>query len=96
MSTTATISPRFPVKQLQRYPGLVASDFEAWDSYLESKPTGFLGFDYDIRVTTRRPPAGADNPEMEQGIIDATLARRIDIIGFRSDSIWIIEAKFDL
>jgi len=67
-------------------------DIPIWERFIDSVGADFLGFDYDVKVGSGTKPIkglGAKYARMQ-----AILSKyRIDVVGWRSDAIWIIEVK---
>ena len=87
-----THEPRFPPEKLTRYPHMFPLDIPIWERFLDSFSADFLGFDYDVKVGSGTKPIAGLGAKYER--MQAILSKyRIDVVGFRSDSIWIIETK---
>ncbi len=86
------ISPRWPNTPLPKYPHLAGSDIPTWDAWIHRFGQHFTGFDYDIHVG-QGLPASIDNPVAMATMWSALTQKRIDVVGYRSDSIWLIEVK---
>lgn len=72
------------------YPHLLPPDIEVWERYLKDHKAEYNFFDYDVRVGNGKDPGPKYNDTIRQMAIDLT-QRRIDAIGYKNDSITIIE-----
>ncbi len=52
----------------------------------------FLGFDYDVHVGAGLEPTPATRPNL-QGMWLSLTQKRIDVVGYRGNEIWLIEIK---
>ncbi len=87
-------TPDFPPTKLLKYPHMFALDIAIWERWLDRFATDFDGFSYDVKVGSGTPPA----PDLREPFItmQSTLSKyRIDALGFKSDSIHVIEVKPD-
>lgn len=84
--------PRFKPDKLFRYPHMFPLDIIIWERFIDSPGNDFSGFDYDVKVGSGTPaPIGTgDNYARMQAILSKY---RIDVVGHKGDSIWIIEVK---
>lgn len=78
--------------KLLKYPHMFPLDIAIWDRFLDLHGSEFLEFDYDIKVGSGTPPVDGlgDSYIRMQAILSKY---RIDVVGYKSDSIWIIETK---
>ena len=86
------ISPRFPAKHLAHYPGLVGSDIPIWRRFIDRYAHRYVGFDYGVRVGVGGYLV-YEIPENVAGLEYATLAKRIDAVGYTKTDIETIEVK---
>jgi len=84
----------FPPTRLLKYPHMFALDIEIWERWLDRYAGDFSGFDYDIKVGSGTDPVdGLGEPYIRMQRI---LSRyRIDVVGYKSGHIYIIEVKPD-
>ena len=84
--------PRFSNEKLVRYPHMFPLDIAIWERFLDNHGSDFDGFDYDTKVGSgTEPPSGVgDNYARMQQILSKY---RIDVIGYKKGSIYIIEVK---
>lgn len=67
-------------------------DIPIWERFVDSFGADFLGFDYDVKVGSGTPPVEGLRPKYRR--MQRILSRyRIDVVGFKSNAIWIIETK---
>jgi len=84
--------PKYKSEKLIKYPHMFPLDIAIWERFLDAYGASFLGFDYDVKVGTGTQPREGfgDNYARMQEILSKY---RIDVVGYQSDSIWIIETK---
>lgn len=87
-----TNGPAFPNTKLFKYPHMFPLDIAIWERFVDRFGSDFLGFTYDVKVGSGTEPAEGvgDNYRRMQAILSKY---RIDVVGFKSDAIWIIETK---
>jgi len=87
-----THEPRYGTDKLIRYPHMFPLDIAIWERFITSDGGAFLGFDYDVKVGSGTKPIKGlgRNYERMQRILSKY---RIDVVGYKPDSIWIIETK---
>lgn len=89
-----TNEPRFPNHKLEKYPHMFPLDIPIWERFIDRFGDDFLGFDYDVKVGSgTKPVAGLGDKYVRMQEILSKY--RIDVVGYKSDSIWIIETKPD-
>lgn len=88
------MDPKFPYQRRYKYPHLLPSDAAIWDRFIREYPNFFTEIEYDVHV--------GEGIEIDQNWPDyiATMAttltqRRIDVIGYKDNSVWIVELKQD-
>ncbi len=83
---------KFPYKRYLKYPHLRPKDVKIWNKFIDDNPDFFKEVEYDVKVG-----AGREYPEAEEGPIKEDLIylskKRIDVVGFTNDEIYIIELK---
>lgn len=84
--------PPFPPELLLRYPHMFPKDIAIWERFLVAYPSVYTGFDYDVKVGvgTEAAPGVSENYVRMQQILSKY---RIDVVGYQSNSIHIIEVK---
>lgn len=85
-------SPRWPNTPLAKYPHLAGSDISVWDAWIRLFGPLFQGFDYDYHVGQGLEP-DKDAPYPLQAMWTQLTQKRIDVLGYRSKSLWVIEVK---
>ncbi len=82
----------FPATKLFKYPHMFPLDIAIWERFLDSHGADFLGFDYDVKVGSGTTPIEGlgDKYARMQSILSKF---RIDVVGFKRNSIYIIETK---
>lgn len=86
--------PDYPPARLLKYPHMFALDIEIWERWIDKFADDFDGFDYDVKVGSgTKPVPGLGQPyERMQEILSKY---RIDVVGYKGGSIYIIEVKPD-
>lgn len=95
MSTTSIKPfPRYTRENVHKFAHFGKGDAEVFSRFLKSQLSEkYLGFDYDIKVGKFAVDA-LDNPTPEAKLQSGTLAKRIDVVAFRSlFTLDIIEVK---
>lgn len=89
-----TNGPRFEATKLNKYPHFFPLDIPIWERFLDAHGSDFSGFNYDVKVGsgTKSPKGFGANYRRMQRILSKY---RIDAVGFKPGSIWIIEVKPD-
>ncbi|MBA7709936.1 hypothetical protein ES703_118862 [subsurface metagenome] len=85
-------SPRWPNTPLAKYPHLAGSDIPVWDAWIRIFGSHFRGFDYDHHTGVGLAP-GKDQPYPLQIMWRDLTQKRIDVLGYRDFSLWVIEVK---
>lgn len=86
------IKPISPSKQLVKYPHLTGSDVPIWDAFIQMFHPYFQGLTYDHHVGQGLAP-DKDAPYPLQQMWIRLTQKRIDVLGFRRSSLWVIEVK---
>ena len=87
-----THGSNFPPDKLTKYPHMFPLDIPIWERFIDRFGADFSGFDYDVKVGSGTKPVKGLGPKYAR--MQAILSKyRIDVVGFRSDSIWVIEVK---
>ena len=74
----------------RRYPHLLKQDAALWGQYLTVYKDNYLHFDYDVRVGLGRDPGPGEPENWRKMGLDLSM-RRIDAIGYKQQSIVIVE-----
>lgn len=74
----------------RQFPHLLQPDIDLWKRYLADDPDNFIDYDYDVRVGAGRDPGSAAPENIRKMSLDLS-QRRIDAIGYKADSLTIIE-----
>lgn len=83
---------RFPPTQLLKFPRMRPEDVAVWRQFIDSYGTMFEGFDYDYPVGPGR--SNPFTPGSEKSRLYSGLTQyRVDAIGYRPTSTWVIEIK---
>jgi len=83
---------KYGTDKLTKYPHMFPLDIAIWERYLDSHGDDFLSFDYDVKVGSGTEPIRDIGSEYER--MQRILSKyRIDVVGYRSNAIWIIETK---
>ena len=82
----------FANTKLRKYPHMFPLDIPIWERFLDSFSDDFLSFDYDVKVGSGTQPIEGlgDKYARMQSILSKY---RIDVVGYNSNSILIIETK---
>lgn len=83
---------KFPPEKLKKYPHLMVGDVEIWERYLDAHAKEWDSFEYDVRVGEGIQVA-AEQPEYFKTMAAALSEKRIDVVGHRGRTVWIIEVK---
>ena len=82
----------FEPTKLRKYPHMFPLDIPIWERFIDLFGSDFLSVDYDVKVGSGTEPIEGlgDIYARMQSILSKY---RIDVVGYRSDAIWIIETK---
>lgn len=83
---------KFAPEKLHRYPHMFPADVPVWERFLEMRAAEFVEFSYDVLVGKGIEPDRTLDREIQQLSVKLT-KKRIDVVGFKEGSIWIIEVK---
>lgn len=83
---------RFEFKPLTKYPGMKPEDIAVWDRFIIKNPGYFDTVDYNFPLGTGAPVNPDHPPEIQY---DHTILtqKKVDVVGYRGDSITIVEVK---
>lgn len=83
---------RFAYKKLDKYPHFMPYHIGIWEKFISNNPGFFERVDYDIKVGTgMKLPPEAEEP-YKSDLIELS-KKRIDVIGYKKNVIYIIEIK---
>lgn len=88
------MSLKYPYEKRSKYIHLLPSDSQIWTRFINEYPDFFTEIEYDVHVGEGIPT----NPEWPDYIADMAKSltqRRIDVVGYKKESIWIVEIKQD-
>lgn len=83
---------RFEYKKLSKYPHMKPEDVAVWDRFIEKNPGYFDTVDYDYAVGGG-VDVGEDQPEAQRRGFQTLTQKKIDVVGYRGDSVTIVEVK---
>lgn len=86
------LKPDFPSRPRYKYPHLAGSDIAIWDAFIQIFHPHFTGLTYDLHVGKGLEP-DKDAPYPMQMLWTHLTQKRIDVLGFRKNSLWVIEVK---
>lgn len=79
-------------KKFLRYPRLMPADVSIWERFIDQNPTFFSEVEYDFKVGAGRDYSRYPEGSLKHGA-EKHSQKRIDVVGFRGDMVWIIELK---
>ena len=88
----ATIVGRFKLQKLAKYPHMKPADIEIWERFIEAQPDFFDSVDYDFHVG-RGADFLPDEEDTPDGRENRLYRKKIDVVGYKKNQIWIIEVK---
>lgn len=89
-----THGTKYPAEQLEKYPHFFPRDIPIWERFLARFGDDFSSFAYDVKVGSGTEPVEGLGPNYVR--MQRILSKyRIDAVGFRSDSVVILEVKPD-
>ena len=88
----AQVLGRFIFKKLAKYPHMKPADIEIWERFVETNWGFFDRVDYDFCVGegTDFLPTDEDTPDGRQNRL---YKRKIDVVGYKGNAVWLIEVK---
>lgn len=81
-----------PYKKRLKYPHLSPEDSKIWDIFIQNNPGFFEKVQYDLKAGTARDYSMYPDNKYRKDL-EYLSRKRIDVVGFRKDEIWIIELK---
>lgn len=84
------MSGRFPFQHLAKYPHMKPEDVAVWTRFISKNPGYFDTVDYDVPCGQGAPVDPNHPPEIQR---DHTILtqKKIDVVGYRGDSVTVIE-----
>lgn len=83
---------RFPYKKLTKYPHMKPEDVKVWERLLEEEPSLFDTCDYDFALG-KGAPTNPDHPEEIQFDHTILTQKKVDVIGYVGNDVYVIEVK---
>lgn len=83
---------RFPFSQLAKYPHMQPEDVAVWERFLLKNPFYFDTVDYDVAVG-QGAPQDESQPENIQYDGKILTQKKIDVVGYKGDTICVVEVK---
>ena len=83
---------RMPYRKYLKYPHLRPEDAKIWDEFMASNPTFFKEVEYDVKVGEGRDYSNYPEGPIKQDM-ELLSKKRIDVIGFTDEEIYVIEIK---
>lgn len=83
---------RFQFQRLAKYPGMKPEDVAAWERFIDSFPGYFETVDYNYALGTGAPvdPNAPENIQRDHTILTQ---KKVDVVGYRGSSVFIVEVK---
>ena len=83
---------RFKFEKLVKYPHMKPADVSVWEKFIDQHPGFFDRVDYDFHVGTGADflPDKEDTPD---GRENRLYKKKIDVVGYKENEIYIIEVK---
>lgn len=85
---------RFPYQILAKYPHMKPGDIAIWERFINANPGFFDTVDYDVLIGSGAPFDTSLN-NLEGQSVGALYRKKIDVVGYRSGEIWLVEVKPD-
>ncbi|MCR4323012.1 MAG: hypothetical protein NUV61_02905 [Candidatus Azambacteria bacterium] len=82
----------YEYKKLSKYPRMKPEDVAVWERFIENNPDYFDNVEYDVEIGAGAP----QNPELPENIqADGKILtqKKIDVVGYRDDVVYVIELK---
>jgi hypothetical protein len=83
---------QYPYKLMASYPHMKPEDVAIWERFIKAFPDYFERCDYDVCVGEGRMPEG-EHPENYLRGWQMLTQKKIDVVAYRGNEIWIIEVK---
>jgi len=83
---------QFPPEILAKYPHMLPNEVPIWERFLREHGKEFTSFDYDVHLGEGIEPPPDVPPEIARAAKILT-QKRVDVVGYKDDEIWIIEVK---
>ncbi len=91
MTLLRTVGRWQPVLQ-RKYAHMCDADRAVWEAWLLTHGPELLSVDYDVHVAGNRQPPDGHSTSIKRDW-SALTSKRIDVVGYRYDEVWIIEVK---
>lgn len=83
---------RFPFEKLSKYPHMKPEDVAVWERFIKDAPDFFDSVDYDYHVGKGRPYS-LNLPENIARSAKKLSQRKVDVIGYKDDAVYVVEVK---
>ena len=83
---------RFRFQKLAKYPHMKPADIEIWERFIALNPDFFDRVDYDFHVGEGADFLPSDENTAE-GRENRLYRKKIDVVGYKKEEVWIIEVK---
>ncbi len=83
---------RFTFKKLAKYPHMKPADVEIWERFIDANSGFFDRVDYDLCVGEGADflPTDESTPDGRQNRL---YKRKIDVVGYKGNAVWLVEVK---
>lgn len=88
------MNPKMKYEHRYKYPHLLPSDAAIWDRFILQNPDFFSEIEYDVHVG-QGIEIDQDWPDYIATMATTLTQRRIDVVGYKDNQIWIVELKQD-
>ena len=83
---------RFKFEKLAKYPHMKPADIEIWERFIAANPKFFDTVNYDFHVG-KGADFLPDDESTAEGRENRLYRKKIDVVGYFNDNVWIIEVK---
>lgn len=83
---------RFPFQKLAKYPHMKRKDSAVWERFVANNPKFFDTVDYDVAMG-EGAPQNPEHPANIQADGKILTQKKVDVVAYRDDMVWIIEVK---
>jgi len=84
--------PRVAFKRYLKYPHLRPEDVKIWNKFISQNPDFFKAVEYDVKVGEGRSYEDYPKGPIREDMVYLS-KKRIDVVGFKNDEIYVIELK---
>lgn len=81
-----------PYKKRLKYPHLGPEDTKIWNEFITNNTDFFKEVEYDVKVGEGRDYSDYPEDSIREDL-EYLSKKRIDVVGFKDDEIWVIELK---